>query len=102
MQMPVQEYGTLQFGKFEDIQKKGYHAAMELLEQWDKEGRLPSAFIGASGTALTGRTRGRTASSQGDSTGIIDERNEARHVHSMLNSIMGPQCRWSLNSHVLN
>ncbi|KAJ7982797.1 hypothetical protein DFH06DRAFT_1171588 [Mycena polygramma] len=43
--MPVQEYGTLQFGKFEDLQIKGYEAAVAILEKLDEEGRLPSAFI---------------------------------------------------------
>ncbi|KAJ7110317.1 hypothetical protein C8R43DRAFT_1042208 [Mycena crocata] len=43
--MPVQEYGTLQFGKFEELQQKGYDAAMAILEKLDEEGQLPSAFI---------------------------------------------------------
>jgi len=41
MQMPVHEYGTLQFGKFDEIEKKGYHATLELLEKWEDEGKLP-------------------------------------------------------------
>ncbi|TRM61508.1 hypothetical protein BD626DRAFT_501259 [Schizophyllum amplum] len=40
--MPVQEYGTLQFSKFEELQKIGYEAGMKALAQWDEEGRLPS------------------------------------------------------------
>ncbi|KAJ7508598.1 hypothetical protein B0H11DRAFT_2304937, partial [Mycena galericulata] len=43
--MPVQEYGTLQFSKFEELQRKGYEAAMAILEKLDEEGKLPSAFI---------------------------------------------------------
>ncbi|KAI0828902.1 patatin-domain-containing protein [Trametes gibbosa] len=61
MQMPVQEYGTLQFGKFEEIQKKGYEAALEFLEKFDAEGRLPSAFVGEASKPATGKTRGRSA-----------------------------------------
>ncbi|KAI0360965.1 patatin-domain-containing protein [Trametes cingulata] len=61
MQMPVQEYGTLQFGKFEEIQKKGYHAALAFLEKFDAEGRLPSAFVGEASKPATGKTRGRSA-----------------------------------------
>ncbi|KAI8990604.1 patatin-domain-containing protein [Trametes punicea] len=61
MQMPVQEYGTLQFGKFEEIRKKGYHAAIAFLEKFEAEGRLPSAFVGESTKLTTGRTRGRSA-----------------------------------------
>lgn len=40
-QMPVQEYGTLQFGKFEEIRRAGYVAGMKLLETWAGEGKLP-------------------------------------------------------------
>ncbi|KAH9849264.1 patatin-domain-containing protein [Lenzites betulinus] len=61
MQMPVQEYGTLQFGKFEEIQKKGYIAALEFLEKFDAEGRLPSAFVGEASKPAAGKTRGRSA-----------------------------------------
>ncbi|KAI0964373.1 hypothetical protein AcW1_001208, partial [Taiwanofungus camphoratus] len=58
MGMPVQEFSTLQFGKFEDIQKKGYHAAINFLMKWDEEGRLPSAFIGDGSASTTSKTRG--------------------------------------------
>jgi lysophospholipid hydrolase len=43
-----QQFGTLQFSKFEDIRKKGYQAGMELLEKWESEGRLPPTLIGNS------------------------------------------------------
>ncbi|TFK41896.1 hypothetical protein BDQ12DRAFT_677345 [Crucibulum laeve] len=60
IQMPVHEYGTLQFGKFEEIQKKGYHAAIEILDKLEEEGKLPSAFIdGKEGTR--GKKKGRSA-----------------------------------------
>ena len=49
------QYGTLQFGKFEDIQKDGYRAAMEFLEKWDEEGLLPSPLIGDKTTARASR-----------------------------------------------
>ncbi|KAK7063789.1 lysophospholipase NTE1 [Favolaschia claudopus] len=45
LSMPVQDYGTLQFSKFEELQAKGYEAAVAILEKLDEEGRLPSAFI---------------------------------------------------------
>ena len=38
------QYGTMQFGKFEEIQQKGYEAAMKALEQWETEGKLPSVY----------------------------------------------------------
>ncbi|THV06596.1 patatin-domain-containing protein [Dendrothele bispora CBS 962.96] len=43
--MPVQEYGTLQWGKFEEIQKKGYYAALQALEKWEEDGKLLSILI---------------------------------------------------------
>ncbi|EJD52213.1 patatin-domain-containing protein [Auricularia subglabra TFB-10046 SS5] len=43
MGMPVQEYGTLQFGKFAEIEEKGYRAAREMLDAWKKEGKLPAS-----------------------------------------------------------
>lgn len=45
MAMPVQEYGTLQWGKFEEIQEKGYQAALKILGQCEQEGKLPLGFI---------------------------------------------------------
>lgn len=48
MAMPVQEYGTMSFGKFEEIEKVGYHAALEMLEKLSKEGKLPLPFPGKS------------------------------------------------------
>ncbi|KAF8899205.1 hypothetical protein BD779DRAFT_1607721 [Infundibulicybe gibba] len=57
--MPVQEYGTLQFGKFEEIQRKGYEASLDILKRLGEEGRLPSAVIG--GEVVGGKTKGRSA-----------------------------------------
>jgi lysophospholipid hydrolase len=56
------QYGTLQFGKFEDIQNKGYQAALEILAKWDSEGLLPSALVDGKGTriGMHGR-KGRSA-----------------------------------------
>ncbi|CAE6529815.1 unnamed protein product [Rhizoctonia solani] len=45
MQMPVHEYGTLQFGRYDEIYQVGYSAAVEMLDQWDGEDRLPSRFV---------------------------------------------------------
>ncbi|QRV97636.1 cAMP-dependent protein kinase inhibitor [Ceratobasidium sp. AG-Ba] len=45
MQMPVHEYGTLQFGRFDEIYQVGYSAAVEMLNQWDAECRLPSRLL---------------------------------------------------------
>ncbi|KAJ6623144.1 hypothetical protein B0H10DRAFT_1873583 [Mycena sp. CBHHK59/15] len=58
--MPVQEYGTLQFSKFEDIQRKGYHAALNILEKLDEEGQLPSAFIDGKHEGRRGKKKGRS------------------------------------------
>ncbi|KAJ6520332.1 hypothetical protein C8R45DRAFT_954806 [Mycena sanguinolenta] len=59
--MPVQEYGTLQFGKFEEIQRKGYEAAVTWLETLDEDNRLPSAFIDGTQERKGGKKKGRSA-----------------------------------------
>ncbi|KIJ66403.1 hypothetical protein HYDPIDRAFT_109426 [Hydnomerulius pinastri MD-312] len=66
MQMPVQEYGTLQFSKFDEIEKKGYLAAIEMLDNWEDEGKLPSLIIdgpnaGKSKAARKGRSARRNS-----------------------------------------
>jgi len=61
MQIPVHQYGTMQFGKFEEIQKKGYHAAMDLLEKWDEEGKLPSAHIAGKDESPRRKKKGQSA-----------------------------------------
>ncbi|KAJ7146253.1 hypothetical protein C8R44DRAFT_600464 [Mycena epipterygia] len=58
--MPVQEYGTLQFSKFEELQSKGYDAAMAILEKLDEEGKLPSAFIDGTQEGRGGKRKGRS------------------------------------------
>ncbi|KAJ7269243.1 hypothetical protein B0H12DRAFT_1094828 [Mycena haematopus] len=59
--MPVQEYGTLQFSKFEEIQSKGYDAAVAWLETLDEENRLPSAFLDGTQGIKGGKKKGRSA-----------------------------------------
>ncbi|KAG6851376.1 hypothetical protein H0H93_005774 [Arthromyces matolae] len=60
IQMPVQEYGTLQFGKFEEINQKGYLAALEVLKKLEEEDRLPSVFIDGKTANNGGRKKGRS------------------------------------------
>jgi hypothetical protein len=57
----LNQYGTMQFGKFEEIQKKGYLAAMDMLDKWDEEGKLPSAYIAGKDVPLKGRRKGQSA-----------------------------------------
>ncbi|KAJ7597324.1 hypothetical protein C8J56DRAFT_919757 [Mycena floridula] len=59
LQMPVQEYSTLQFGKFEEIQSKGYHAALKILANFDEEGLLPATVVGKRG-GKNGKKKGRS------------------------------------------
>jgi lysophospholipid hydrolase len=51
----------MQFSKFEEIQKKGYHAAMDMLEKWDEEGKLPSAYIAGKDLPMRGKKKGQSA-----------------------------------------
>ncbi|CAJ0634373.1 7356_t:CDS:2 [Entrophospora sp. SA101] len=40
MEMPVQQYGTLEFSKFDEIFEVGYKAGKELLIRWKAEGKI--------------------------------------------------------------
>ncbi|KAI7941845.1 hypothetical protein MJO29_013919 [Puccinia striiformis f. sp. tritici] len=44
MRMPVTEFTTLGFGRFEEILQKGYEAAKEMLKELDSEGKLPTGL----------------------------------------------------------
>jgi lysophospholipid hydrolase len=37
----VCQFGTLQFGKFEEIVEKGYKSGIKTLRKWKEEGKLP-------------------------------------------------------------
>jgi lysophospholipid hydrolase len=50
----------MQFGKFEELQKRGYHAALKILEKWDEEGRLPPPLIDGKSGAADGKKKGRS------------------------------------------
>lgn len=67
MQMPVQEYGTLQFSKFDEIERKGYQATNEILDRLEEEGKLSNLLlidgpkVGKSKTARKGRSARRNS-----------------------------------------
>lgn len=61
IQMPVHEYGTLQYSKFEEIQQKGYEAGLEILQKFDEEGSLPSPFVDGKEATRSGKKKGRSA-----------------------------------------
>ncbi|KAF9930799.1 phosphatidylcholine and lysophosphatidylcholine phospholipase [Linnemannia zychae] len=42
---PVQEFGTLEFGRFLEVFEVGYEYGKEMLEKWNKEGRLGNLMI---------------------------------------------------------
>jgi len=50
----------LQWGKFEEIQERGYLAATKILEEWEEEGKLPSGCIEGK-DANAKRKRGKSA-----------------------------------------
>jgi lysophospholipid hydrolase len=49
----------LQWGKFDEIQAKGYQAAMKILGKWEEEGKLPSGLIEGK-DANAKRTKGQS------------------------------------------
>lgn len=61
LQMPVQDYGTMQFGKFDELLKKGYHSAVDILDKLEAEGRLPSAALDNKDGNAAGKKKGRSA-----------------------------------------
>ncbi|KIM70080.1 hypothetical protein SCLCIDRAFT_1160614 [Scleroderma citrinum Foug A] len=62
MQMPVQEYGTLQFSKFDEIEKKGYEATNEILDRMEEEGKLTNLLMDGTSTSKSRAARkGRSA-----------------------------------------
>lgn len=58
--LTISQYGTLQFGKFDEIQERGYKAALELLEKFDKESLLPPALSGGDEISYKTKKRGRS------------------------------------------
>lgn len=44
LRMPVEHIGTMAFNFFDDTEQIGYIAARSALIEWEKEGKLPSAF----------------------------------------------------------
>jgi lysophospholipid hydrolase len=64
------QYGTLQFGRYDEIYKVGYSAAVEMLDQWEQENQLPSRLVtsgdeihglGAAGRKSKGRSLRRNS-----------------------------------------
>jgi lysophospholipid hydrolase len=46
MQPPVQQYGTLDFGKFDEIYEVGYKYSKDFLDELRKEGKLEEIVNG--------------------------------------------------------
>lgn len=46
----------MQFGKFEEIQEVGYNAAIQMIAQFEQDGKLPSVHL--LDTPRTGRRKG--------------------------------------------
>ncbi|CAG7848003.1 Lysophospholipase NTE1; AltName: Full=Intracellular phospholipase B; AltName: Full=Neuropathy target esterase homolog [Serendipita indica DSM 11827] len=60
--LPVQEFGTLQFGRFDDIKNVGYKSGLETIAKWDAQGLLPSGFEeGVGRSKPRGRERRRNS-----------------------------------------
>ncbi|TFK77544.1 patatin-domain-containing protein [Pluteus cervinus] len=59
--MPVQEYGTLQFGRFDEIRRTGYQASVKILAKFEAEGRLPSTVLDGRDASAQGKKKGQSA-----------------------------------------
>ena len=56
MRMPVEQYGTMQFNKFNEIEQVGYVAAKRLIAEWRKQGKIPTGMVDTGG-AQTGEDK---------------------------------------------
>lgn len=74
MRMPVEDFGTLEFGSFDAIHKAGHDAATTQLTAWRKQGKLPTAAA-AKMVAYAGKTTSSHAASAASRTGIRARRN---------------------------
>ena len=62
MMLTLPQYSTLQFNKFDEICRKGYIAALEILDKWEDEGKLPVPNINGRGADKNkGSRKGRSA-----------------------------------------
>lgn len=59
--MPVQEYGTMQFGKYDEIRDKGYQAASDRLRKWEDEGKLSAVLESLAEVRNQGKKKGKSA-----------------------------------------
>jgi lysophospholipid hydrolase len=41
---PIQQYGTMEFGKFAEIENAGYNYAKQLINEWNEKGILQEMF----------------------------------------------------------
>jgi len=46
LSIPVEEFTTLQFSKFEEIFKRGYKTATKILQEWKEANNLPTGSDG--------------------------------------------------------
>ncbi|EJD03753.1 patatin-domain-containing protein [Fomitiporia mediterranea MF3/22] len=61
MQLPVQDYGTMQFNKYEEIERKGYQAAVKILQEWEEDGRLAAVLEDLAEVRSQGKRKGLSA-----------------------------------------
>lgn len=45
LRMPVTGFGTMEFGRFVELERIGYEAMVKALADWDERGLLPSATL---------------------------------------------------------
>jgi lysophospholipid hydrolase len=56
----VTQYGTMDFGKHDEIMDVGYQACKRILEDWAKEGKLPSGTVNDAPSKLLLQKRGKS------------------------------------------
>lgn len=61
LRMPVEQYGTLEFGKYSEILQVGYDSMVRALRDWDAAGRLPTGVEPGARRQSTRHRRGMSA-----------------------------------------
>ncbi|PLW22005.1 hypothetical protein PCANC_02407 [Puccinia coronata f. sp. avenae] len=89
MRMPVTEFTTLGFGRFEEILQKGYEAAKEMLKDLDSKGKLPTGLDdGRSGDSMIGIPGHKPYHpSKNGANGSISEFNQRQRLNVRRNSV---------------
>lgn len=59
MRLPVTQFGTMDFGRHDDIMQVGYESCKQTIKKWEKEGKIPTGMVDDLSAAVERRKRGK-------------------------------------------